>query len=410
MALRQGIQMMGRGADIDPETLAQRQRLAEQLYNNSINPQQPERSWTQGAARLAQALSGAYQQSQVRKDKDIYNQQQSQDMQALASALGGKGIDPSVLSSLHSPGAQSTALGLIQSNAQYERERANKAADMEANTRNQEHMIDYKNKSNPLALEQSKLARYAQIANDPDAPPEIRAQAQQRLTMSKQTITDMSPSRTTVNVDASQKADDAGMRKRKELLEEQAVKKEGEISDTALSAEDSGGRMQMIQKAIESGDINNINTTNLGAGVQKVLARAGLPNDSAALSSYIQAAKQQLIDARKQLAGQGQVSNYEGKLLEATVLQADDTMEAAKAKAFVYQQVYQRQRDLAAIQNEWIKRYGSTTKPSENGKTFRDVVTKMYQSKPLISYADAMQQKQNAASQQVSQPQVGAPQ
>jgi len=47
MALGHGITVMGRGASIDPETFASRQKLADELYKGALqNPPQPELSWT----------------------------------------------------------------------------------------------------------------------------------------------------------------------------------------------------------------------------------------------------------------------------------------------------------------------------------------------------------------------------
>ena len=397
MALGIGKGLMTRGSvDLDPESLARRQQLAEQLYTSSIMPERPEQSWTQGAARMAQALMAKRQMSKIEEDKAAYRQQQSAGIGALLSGDGN--ITPEMAASLP-PNQQIYALQMMQQNRQRESDRA---AELQ--------MYKTKRSLSPENAIKDEIYKYQQALEDPNIPEYLKPEVNQKISELATSLTAMNPSKTTVNVDASQKAEDAGLKKRQELLEEDAVKKEAENAQAGLSAEDNSVRMKQISSMIESGEITNQNTANFGQAIQKGLARVNLPNDSAAIGTFIQSAKQQLIDARKQLAGQGQVSNYEGKLLEATVLSAEDTMEAVRAKVFVYDQVYQRQKDLAQLQDQWIKRYGSTTKPSENGKSFREVVTRMYQQKPLISYADAMRGKAAAASGQMAQPNMGEPQ
>lgn len=394
MALGKGIGIMSRGSvDLDTESLARREKLAEELYASSIVPKAPEQSWSQGAARMAQALMAGKQLSEVEEDKKAYKQQQ---VAGMASLLSGNGsITPEVASSLP-PNQQIYALQLMQQKRQ-------KADDMESQLK----MKKAERALDPVNAIKDEIYEWQQAMQDPELPDYLRPEVEKKISQLATSMSAMKPSKTTVNVDASQKAEDAGLKKRKELLEEDAVKKEAEVGQAGLGAEDSSVRMQGIQDMIENGELNNQNTTNFGQAVEKGLARVNAPNDSAAIGTFLQSAKQQLVDARKQLAGQGQVSNYEGKLLEATVLNAEDTIETVRSKLFVYQQVYQRQKELAQIQNEWIKRYGSTTNMSENGKNFREVVTKMYQQKPLVSYADAMRKKAEAASGQAIQQNMG---
>lgn len=397
MALGKGIGIMGRGADIDPESLAQRQKLAQQLYAGSLSPQQPERSWTQGAARLAQSLMSGYEQAQIEKERKQYGEQQAQGIAALLSQMSGGGdITPESISSLP-VNQQIMALQMAQQQRERDMSRQDRQTDREASfeMKRQERDLD------PIKRTQDEIYRYEQALEDPQLPEHLRPEAEKRIAQLQTSIGAMSPSRTTVNVDASQKAEDAGEKKYKELQAESTVKAEDQNIALGRSASDSLYRLEQINKAIENGSLSNVNTTNLGQALQTGAARLGLPNDSAKIAEYIQTANQQLVDARKQLAGQGQISDRETRMLERTVLDPKDTIQATQAKAYVFKQLAERQKLIGDLTIEWKKRFGSTRKPSNNGMSFDEVVQRAISRNPLVSYEEMMQQKANAASAQI---------
>jgi len=213
MALGHGITVMGRGAAIDPETFASRQKLADELYKGALqNPPQPELSWTQGAARLAQAVASGYERAGVNKDRDAYKQQRLQDMQKLGTALG-TGDYKSVIGQLSDPDSQMMAFGLAKSDMDrqnalqgqygmkmfehglkqddYKRDRGDKIQDQE---RQFSHTKEMQNE-NPKNFLPIEVQRSFSIENDPNAPEEVRKGA----ALYRDKLKAIQPGNTTVN-------------------------------------------------------------------------------------------------------------------------------------------------------------------------------------------------------------------
>jgi hypothetical protein len=392
------IKMMGRGADLDIEDILRRQKLAQELYVGSLEPKQPERSWTQGAARLAQAISGAYMNSKTKDQIAEYNKNRGAGVQALAGALQGNGDIASTISQLP-PELQGAALGLIQ-------QRMKQQNDLQAKQTERQfelEKIDYGNQSksnfDPIKKTQNDIYKYQQVLTDPNTPPEIKQQAQARMAQLQSSMQAMSPSRTTVNVDTGQKGEEAFATAYNKKKGEETYDNESKNMEAGQKADRNIYALNTIQKYIENGSLNNLNTSNFGQGLQTMFARMNLPNDMASIGQYILDANQQLVDARQQFRGQGQVSDNETKLLAGTVLQPNDTIEAAAPKLYFFKQVEERKQRLAQLTNEWVKKYGSTAKPAENGMSFYDAATKLYAKYPFFDYMEAAKQKQNQASQ-----------
>lgn len=440
------VPLMGRGPDLDAETIMARKKLAEALVKNSLSPSAPEQSWSQGAARLAQSLVGNYQLSKAEKNQAALAQRRSADMQLLGQALtgGGGGANiAQVMSQLSDPSAQMMAFGLAKADMDrknsmqnkyamknfdyglkqqdYQRNRQDKLADMRDNrsfdiqkmgvkNEYQRGNLDYGSQlhreeklADPVKAAQARYSEFARLATDENAPPEMRELAKGQLDTLKANIAAMAPPKTSVSVDTGEKAELAGLKTRRQTEEKLALDQEQENKKAALGAQDNLFRINEIKKGIESGQLTNLNTTNFGKALESTFARAGLPNDSAAVNTFIQSSNQQLVDARKQLQGQGPVTEGEQNLLAGTVLQPTDTMEALLAKIHVFNQVYDRQQRLGELTNEWINRYGSTTKAAPNGTNFNQAVTNLYRQRPLRSLEDETKAKQEAASAAVSQ-------
>lgn len=459
-----GISIMGRGSvgsTIEPDSFIQRQRLADELYKNSIaTPQTPELSWTQGAARLAQAIASGYERGNLNKDRQAYQDQRKADMQLLGNALAS-GDYKSVMGQLSDPESQKMAFSLAaednkeraqsKGNMQlallkrslenkdstekfnqtmalkkadhafgrdnYLFERGDKLADknserafelnkmgvqseygrgdkfLDADLKKEEKLSD------PIKSAQQRYANFARLANDPNAPEEIRAVAASQLESLKQSLTDMQPSRTSIKIDTGDKSEAAGDKAYKQAEGKAMFEQEQKDKQGFYNAQDNLMRIDTIQKAIESGELTNQNTTDFGQALETLGARMGVGNDSASIGNFIQTTNQQLIDARKQLQGQGSITDYETKLLAGTQLQPTDTMEQILSKMFVQKQAFQRMQNLGDLTNEWSKRFGSTKKPAENGMTFYDAATNLYKAKPIISYADYQKAQEDMASQ-----------
>jgi hypothetical protein len=182
------------------------------------------------------------------------------------------------------------------------------------------------------------------------------------------------------------------------LLEEKAVSKEELTSDIGLGADDKLFRLGAIDTLIEDGAINNQNMSKPGQALNYVAAGLGLPNDTGAIGTLVKTANQELVDARQQMKGQGQISDKETSMLAATVLDANSTMEQIKEYSFVAKQAYQRQKDMLKLQEKWIEQYGSTTARNTSGESFRDVQGKLMERKPLMSLTSSKKMKESAAS------------
>jgi hypothetical protein len=399
MALGRGMGILQRGSvDLDPESLARREKLAEQLYASSIVPQAPEQSWTQGAARMAQALVSNMQRSKVGEDKAAYQQQQAAGMAAL---LNGNGTIPPEVAATLPPNQQMYVLQMMQQQRLHDMQRAEKTEDRKASFEDKVKYAKEERNLDPSKKIQDEIYKKQLELQDPSLPAHLKPEIEAEMKQLAGSISAMSPSRTTVNVDASQKAQSAGDIKYEQGKAESLLKEEDEIYKAAKSAPDNLYRLKELKKDIESGGINNLNTTPAGTIISKSFARLGLPNDSAEISKFYQTTNEQLVQARSRFAQQGPITEGETAVLRDTILKPDDTVEALVQKMFVIEQVEQRSQQLNKLTNEWKRRFGATTKPSEDGTTFREAVTQLYADKPIISYAEEQRRKQEAASRGV---------
>ena len=174
MALGRGIGVMGRGSASTPESLAQRQKLAMQLYLSSLSPQQKETSWTQGAARLAQALASGYEQAQVDKERGAYDRSQSEGMAALLSGDGN--ITPEVAASLPA-NQQIYALQMMQDQRKHALQRQEHDADQKSEYEMRKNLMN-EDPKNYLEIKQREAM---EAINDPNASDEVRRGAEAEL-------------------------------------------------------------------------------------------------------------------------------------------------------------------------------------------------------------------------------------
>jgi hypothetical protein len=237
------ITMMGRGAAIDPQTLAERQKMADLMYQRSLVPAQNEQSWAQGLSRMLQGGIAGYDAAQVDKDRDAYKQQKVSDMQKLAGALGG-GDYKSIIGQLSDPETQMMAFGLAKSDMdsqnQFNKQAQLKAyenalsqqgkqddRDFELNKMGvqneytraneglkfgfQKQKLDY----DPEKAAQRKLSQLTETLNDPNAPDEVKAAAQQRIESQKSVLEAIKTKGTTVNniMDKTQSEEQKAMSK-----------------------------------------------------------------------------------------------------------------------------------------------------------------------------------------------------
>jgi hypothetical protein len=399
MALCKGIGIMNRGGPPDLEELERRERMVQALQASSLSPQGPELSWTQGAARLAQALSAKVQERRINQERDVYKQKQSEGYGTILGQINGTGepISPEAFEGLS---IEQKGM-LLQMAQQRQQQQAARQEKFEDRKNDMDDKVEYAKKIrdiDPIKQVQGEIYRYSQVLGDAAATPEHKAEAQERINRLQGSVSAMSPSKTTVNVDASQKAEDAGLKKRKELLEEKAVSKEELTSDIGLGADDKLFRLGAIDTLIEDGAINNQNMSKPGQALNYVAAGLGLPNDTGAIGTLVKTANQELVDARQQMKGQGQISDKETSMLAATVLDANSTMEQIKEYSFVAKQAYQRQKDMLKLQEKWIEQYGSTTARNPSGESFREVQGKLMERKPLMSLTSSKKMKESAAS------------
>lgn len=162
------ITMMKRGADVDPQSIAQRQALAHELYKNSLTPQQPEQHWAQGLSRVLQSGIAGAQNAGASRDRETYNENRQGDMSKIAQALSG-GDYQSILGDLNTPDAQMMALGLAKTEAdrknllqtkenEYTRDRKDKLTDMGAQFEQKKTLARLKGgATNPTKEIQSRL-------------------------------------------------------------------------------------------------------------------------------------------------------------------------------------------------------------------------------------------------------------
>jgi len=425
------ISIMGRGAAIDPQTLAERQKMADLMYQRSLVPAQNEQSWTQGLSRMLQGGIAGYDAAQVDKDREAYKQQKVSDMQKLAGALGG-GDYKSIIGQLSDPDTQMMAFGLAKSDMDSQNQ-FNKQAQLKAyeNALNQQgkqddrdfelkklgveneytraneglkselHLDQKKSEMelDPVKSEQRRLSGYARVVSDPNSPPELKALAQQQLDATKSTVAAMQPAKNTVNVDVGGK----GETKMEESFGGEIGKSEGERQLNNIKygqlANDQLSTFDRINKYIEDGSLGNLQTTTLGQGLQSAASRLGLPNDSAKIGDFVQSTNQQLVDMRKLLAGQGAISNYEQSLLKNTALNPNDTIETVKQKIHLFRQLSNRSKLLGEITNQWKDRYGGIIRKGSNGESFDSVISNLIKATPITSYEDMMRKKAEAASQ-----------
>lgn len=356
----------------------------------------------QAAARRAEAYK---EKEMIRQAKAAAEAQKAKEMQSVASALMQQDgqLDPRMYTTKE---AQEAIIKSIYDKRKIQEEgkarSENRAFELEKEKRASQREIekekrakereteDYyrKNPSKARDAELGAIDRELGSENPFDGNPGLREKAESRKKL-------LEAER---DKDQSRELDKKRSTVRAEKDEEQALKREESIRENASAASDARFGLNNIKSLIESGKLTNLNTSKFGQGVQTALAMGGFPNNSDAVGQYVQQINKQMLASRQMLKGQGQISNYEQKILSgAQDLTENDTMESFIAKQFVADQILKRAEDVAELQDQWIKRYGSTTKLAENGKSFRDVTTALYKQNPLISYEDNRKQEDEAA-------------
>lgn len=174
--MNNNIQMMERHPVFDAKDLDHRQRLAEQMLMNSLTPKKPEKSWTQGLARMVGAGLAGYEKGQIGQQKEQYQNQKKEDMQKLGMMLAGQNPQD-IFSQLQTDEAQGLGLGLAQNYlTRQEAAQARKDA-MEQNRLNQENKFQQQKE---LALFKQSL-RPAPIARERNLQREFANQAYEAL-------------------------------------------------------------------------------------------------------------------------------------------------------------------------------------------------------------------------------------
>jgi hypothetical protein len=119
---------IGRGVstngDMDPYTFMSQQQELNSLYNSALTPQTPERSWTQGLARVLQSAFAGYKQAQLNNNMQTYKQNKSADMVTLANYLKNpqSGDFGSMVGGLHDPSTQNLAFNFMQGQQKLQQE------------------------------------------------------------------------------------------------------------------------------------------------------------------------------------------------------------------------------------------------------------------------------------------------
>lgn len=425
------ITMMGRGASIDPQTLAERQRMADLMYQRSLVPAQNETSWTQGLARMLQGGISGYDSAQIQKDRDLYKEQKLQDMQKLGAALG-TGDYKSVIGQLSDPDAQMMALGLARSDMENTNKFRNEKTLQDSKFENEKSLQNFKfgndvamegmkqegahnlewlksgnritekrdeKMADPVKEVQARISNYTRVINDPNAPEDIKAQAMQRIEAEKGAMSAMKPPSSSVNIDMGAKGEtqlqkNLGGKLGDAYADDQIANIKG-----IATATDQLSSLNRIDEYIKEGSLGNLQTTTLGQAWEKGKSRFGAPNDSGKIADFIQTTKKQLVDMRGLLTRQGAISNYEQSLLKDIALSDSDTIEAVKTKLHVFKQLANRAKLLGEITLEWKDRYGHIANKGQNGESFDSVVKRLVEKTPITSYEDYMKGKQDAASQ-----------
>jgi hypothetical protein len=385
--------LLGRydSADIAAEQKAQQQRLA-----NALEPSKPETSWTQGAARMVEAAMAASKGRELKGEQEAQRQQYMSEQERLAQQLSGgaQTLNAQGMSQYQSPDLRKAYMEEMIKEKNYARSRQDKKQDQTA-------QWQHDDVNNPERQLQQQYYKDAQVASDPAAPENIRAQAKERMKQTQSIMIGMHPK----NTGGADGAGGSGGTTQKYYDKEKGqtvYQDEKKAVDSGINAKDTISRLDQINSLIEQGRLTNANMTNVGQALETGLARLNLPNDTAAIGKFIQTTNKQILGAREYLKGTGSISNYEqGIASKAEAIQPDDTMEAVVAKVHTFKQMAQRMDDLGQLTQDWQNRYGNTINKSDTGVNFNDVKRHYIETHPLTSYEDEKRAKEDAASEQV---------
>lgn len=410
---------IGRGispnGDYDPYSFLQRQRENDQLYNSSLVPQTPERSWTQGLARMLQSGVSGYNQAGLDQGMADYKQSKLDDMKTLGDYLSGNttGNFGDVVGNLNDPSSQNLALSIAQGvnknnadlqkqislqNNAFQLQRQGKAQDFGYDLQKGQVANSYKRQDmglqsdlnkdaatfDPMKAQEQKVAQYSQVVSDDNASPEIRTQAQVLLDASKKTLESMKTPPIRLN------------------LKNQLGGPDQKVQDQGVSANDRLSTINQIMSDIGDGTVNSRNITDIGQGIQTSLARLGLPSDSAAVGRYQQNIIQSTLDAVKELqaAGGVRITKPMIDLIQKSKIVAGEPIESAYPKLFVIQQAFDRASKLRDLNQKWTGTYGGTDKKAPDGHTYNDAVYDFMNDNPVITYEQSLKQKAAATQQQ----------
>lgn len=402
------------GSYLDPQDIKQRQMIAEKLLQDSMTPKAPEQSWTQGASRMAEALVGIKKKHEAASDAALMAQQEASDTQSLAAALRGETDLGTAISQVRSPQIQAQILGLMQQEREHKMAREERDQDYTRSRSDKKEDMSYENQMrsqseqdirnlDPIKKLQDEIYTYQKVINHPEASEQMKEEAKKRISQVQGSISAMSPSKTTINVDTGDKAAMAGDKVYSEEGAKEAIKKERSIIDGAADAPDKISSINQIEDDIKSGKLGKVDVTKFGNVVQTFLSRIGAPNDARAVGDYLKEVNNQALDARQRMKGQGTISNMEAQVAAKTVFLEGEPLEATLSKSQYFKQLHEREVMAGKIAEEWKKRYGGTHKPNENGQTFDEAQRRLIEATPIKSWEQIYQERIDAASKKAAE-------
>jgi hypothetical protein len=451
-----GVSVMGRSGGQDPDSnyFLYKQQLADSLLRNAISaPQKPELSWTQGAARLAEALAGSYKSHQLENQMQNYQSSRAQDMQTLASALQGGGNMGDAMSQLQNPSMQNQLMQMMMMKNQ--QDFMNQKAMQQEAAKNKYAMIQDDNKAQnqgiiknaeqqgdlikegykgqiqqnatlkqPIAQAQQNVLDLTTAIQNPNTPPDIKAQAQTMLDGQRQALTAMHPPAAGSGGGGNPMAlpGAGGVSGASGAGGKGAAAGGIDLIAASNKAKDSLAGLNQVQQDIESGRLTNLMLTPVGEGIEQAKALAGQPNSMDSIGRYKQLAANSTVQALGDIGNSFKNAGIQARITKPLVDVARDTtfapnemLDSAYPKIAVNQQVLQRAAALGDIAQQYSdKNGGNLINPDkQTGLTFEQIGQNFNRSNPVLSFPDwqkkaaALQDQKSQESQ--SQPSSPAP-
>lgn len=363
------IQMMERGAYIDPHDLQRRERLVEQLRAQSQHIAQPERHWTQGLARMMQGLNAGIESQQLKNEKNQYRQNRQSEMQKIAGLLNG-GNPQEILSQLQIPETQALGYGMA---TKFETRKQDAALRRELQNEKMHGM--------------KELAGYRQSLKPRNLQMEYSNQAYQTLAQGGQLTPAqemaLQNSRMGPNINLGEKG----------LTEEQKVRGKvygeqfNESLKMAKNAEEKENQLDQV--------LNEMHAAKTGPGFEprKYIATAaqfiGLdPNklnlgDPEAMTKVNQVLNQYVLDEMK--AQKGPQTDRDREFISKSKPSPTDTPEMIYSRVMDLKKTFDRTREYADSQEKWVTQYGSLGAKDASGKPFNERWNEYTRTHPLFS-------------------------